>query len=148
MGNFFFKAPSTFALCADFCKNDYPTCKSFRYSYYSDTNSQYCEFFPDYLENFFIADDTQPYYYYDVDCAFPTYAVSVTETVTSTTTLDSDGSIHDNEYECECEFEYDFDYNYGYDCDYENEYRAVDDHYTHYNNDDRYDYENEYRYDY
>lgn len=49
MGNFFFKAPSTFALCSDFCKNDYPRCKSFRYSYYSDADSQYCEFFPDWL---------------------------------------------------------------------------------------------------
>ena len=49
MGNFFFKAPSTFALCADFCKNDYPRCKSFRYSYYSDADAQYCEYFPDWL---------------------------------------------------------------------------------------------------
>lgn len=47
MGNFFFKAPSTFALCADFCKQDNPRCKSFRYSYYSDADSQYCEFFAD-----------------------------------------------------------------------------------------------------
>lgn len=49
MGNFFFKAPSTFALCADFCKNDYPRCKSFRYSYYSDADAQYCEYFPEWL---------------------------------------------------------------------------------------------------
>jgi hypothetical protein len=49
MGNFFFKAPSTFSLCADFCKKDYPRCKSFRYSYYSDADAQYCEFFPDFL---------------------------------------------------------------------------------------------------
>lgn len=49
MGNFFFKAPSVFALCADFCKRDYPRCKSFRYSYYSDADSQYCEFFPEFL---------------------------------------------------------------------------------------------------
>lgn len=49
MGNFFFKAPSTFALCAGFCQNDYPRCKSFRYSYFSDADAQYCEFFPDWL---------------------------------------------------------------------------------------------------
>lgn len=47
MGNFFFKAPSTFALCANFCQND-DRCKSFRYSYYSDADAQYCEFFPNY----------------------------------------------------------------------------------------------------
>jgi hypothetical protein len=44
MGNFFFKAGSTFGLCGDFCKTD-PKCKSFRYSYYSDASAQYCEFF-------------------------------------------------------------------------------------------------------
>jgi hypothetical protein len=44
MGNFFFKAPSTFALCGDFCKND-DRCRSFRYSWYADPDSQYCEFF-------------------------------------------------------------------------------------------------------
>ncbi|KAF2439114.1 hypothetical protein P171DRAFT_490550 [Karstenula rhodostoma CBS 690.94] len=60
MGNFFYKAPSTFALCADFCKNDFPQCKSFRYSYYSDADSQYCEFFPAYAETYFISDSSQP----------------------------------------------------------------------------------------
>lgn len=49
MGNFFFKAPATFALCSDFCKNDSPRCKSFRYSYYADADSQYCEFFDQWL---------------------------------------------------------------------------------------------------
>ncbi|KAF2646032.1 hypothetical protein P280DRAFT_512238 [Massarina eburnea CBS 473.64] len=85
MGNFFYKAPSTFALCADFCKSDYPRCKSLRYSYYEDADAQYCEFFGDWLENFFIQDSTQPYYYYDVDCGFPTWAI--TETYISSTTV-------------------------------------------------------------
>jgi hypothetical protein len=49
MGNFFFKAPSTFAFCADFCKKDFPQCKSFRYSYDMEADAQYCEFFPAYL---------------------------------------------------------------------------------------------------
>ncbi|KAK7192303.1 hypothetical protein PSPO01_01875 [Paraphaeosphaeria sporulosa] len=84
MGNFFFRAPPTFALCADFCKKDFPRCKSFRYSYYSDADAQYCEFFPEFLETFFVSDNSQPYYYYDVDCAFPSYAS--TETVTQLTT--------------------------------------------------------------
>jgi hypothetical protein len=44
MGNFFYKASSTFALCADFCKND-QRCRSFRYSYFADADGQYCEFF-------------------------------------------------------------------------------------------------------
>ncbi|KAF1948681.1 hypothetical protein CC80DRAFT_556110 [Byssothecium circinans] len=85
MGNFFFKAPSTFALCADFCKNDYPACKSFRYSYYVDADAQYCEFFGAWLETYFIPDATQPYYYYDVDCGFPIWAI--TETYISSTTI-------------------------------------------------------------
>jgi len=45
MGNFFYKGPTTFALCASYCKKDVPRCKSFRYSYYSDAAAQYCEFF-------------------------------------------------------------------------------------------------------
>ena len=48
MGNFFYNAASTFALCADVCQND-SNCLSFRYSYYSDANAQYCEFFPQYV---------------------------------------------------------------------------------------------------
>ena len=44
MGNFFFKAPSTFAFCGDFCKVD-SRCRSFRYSYFADADAQYCEFF-------------------------------------------------------------------------------------------------------
>ena len=47
MGNFFYKSPSAFSLCADFCKSDSSKCKSFRYSFYRDEESQYCEFFPD-----------------------------------------------------------------------------------------------------
>ncbi|KAK7177831.1 hypothetical protein PSPO01_16120 [Paraphaeosphaeria sporulosa] len=86
MGNFFFKAPSTFALCADFCKNDSPRCKSFRYSYDSAASAQYCEFFPEFLETFFINDNSQPYFYYDIDCAFPTYAVTETAVQLSITT--------------------------------------------------------------
>lgn len=49
MSNFFSKAASTFGLCADFCKSSYPSCKSFRYSYWSDADAQYCEFFGDWL---------------------------------------------------------------------------------------------------
>jgi hypothetical protein len=45
MGNFFYKGPATFALCALYCKKDTGRCKSFRYSYYSDAAAQYCEFF-------------------------------------------------------------------------------------------------------
>jgi hypothetical protein len=45
MGNFFYKGPTTFALCAAYCKLDAPKCKSFRYSFWSDSNAQYCEYF-------------------------------------------------------------------------------------------------------
>lgn len=45
MGNFFYKGPTTFALCASYCKQDATKCKSFRYSYWADAASQYCEFF-------------------------------------------------------------------------------------------------------
>lgn len=45
MGNFFFKGPTTFALCAAYCKSDPAKCKAFRYSFWSDANAQYCEFF-------------------------------------------------------------------------------------------------------
>jgi hypothetical protein len=44
MGNFFYKGPTTFALCASYCMKDDP-CKAFRYSYFSDAAAQYCEFF-------------------------------------------------------------------------------------------------------
>ena len=45
MGNFFYKGPTTFALCAAYCKTDPTKCKAFRYSYWSDAQAQYCEFF-------------------------------------------------------------------------------------------------------
>ncbi|KAJ4290385.1 hypothetical protein N0V90_010601 [Kalmusia sp. IMI 367209] len=45
MGNFFYKAPTTLALCGDFCKKDYPRCRSFRYTDDAEAYSQYCEFF-------------------------------------------------------------------------------------------------------
>lgn len=45
MGNFFYKGPTTFALCASYCKQDGAKCKSFRYSYWADAAAQYCEFF-------------------------------------------------------------------------------------------------------
>jgi hypothetical protein len=45
MGNFFYKGPGTWALCASYCKLDAARCKSFRYSYFSDAAAQYCEFF-------------------------------------------------------------------------------------------------------
>lgn len=44
MGNFFWKGPTTFALCALYYKKDAPKCKSFQYSYFSDATGQYCEF--------------------------------------------------------------------------------------------------------
>ncbi|KAF2873628.1 hypothetical protein BDV95DRAFT_592965 [Massariosphaeria phaeospora] len=86
MGNFFYGAPSTFALCADFCKYDYPRCRSFRYWYDPYANSQYCEFFENWAEDYFIPQPQAEYYYYDIDCGFPDYAVreTVYETMTET----------------------------------------------------------------
>jgi len=43
-GNFFYGAQSSFTICAAYCKQD-QSCKGFRYSYWSDSGSQYCEFF-------------------------------------------------------------------------------------------------------
>ncbi|KAF2025197.1 hypothetical protein EK21DRAFT_24078, partial [Setomelanomma holmii] len=83
MGNFFYKGPTTFALCAAYCKQDAAKCKSFRYSYWSDGPSQYCEFFDNGLDGNFIEDSTQPYWYYDIGCAFPAYAITSTLTITS-----------------------------------------------------------------
>ncbi|KAJ4362515.1 hypothetical protein N0V83_010609 [Neocucurbitaria cava] len=45
MGNFFYKGPTSWALCAAYCKTDPNNCLAFRYSYYSDAAAQYCEFF-------------------------------------------------------------------------------------------------------
>lgn len=42
MGNFFYDSPSTFTLCAAFCKKD-TRCQAFRYS--GDGTNQFCEFF-------------------------------------------------------------------------------------------------------
>jgi N-acetylneuraminic acid mutarotase len=43
-GNFFYGTQSSFTICAAYCKQD-QSCKGFRYSYWSDSGSQYCEFF-------------------------------------------------------------------------------------------------------
>jgi hypothetical protein len=43
MGNFFYRGPDTFALCASYCKSDPTRCKAFRYSYWADADAQYCE---------------------------------------------------------------------------------------------------------
>ncbi|KAF1837810.1 hypothetical protein BDW02DRAFT_595292 [Decorospora gaudefroyi] len=75
MGNFFFKGPTTFALCASYCKKDAPRCKSFRYSYWGDANAQYCEFFDSALGGNVTADSTQPYWYYDI--GYPNYNLDV-----------------------------------------------------------------------
>ncbi|KAF2261296.1 hypothetical protein CC78DRAFT_608422 [Lojkania enalia] len=116
MGNFFFGAPSTFSLCADFCKKDAPRCKSFRYSYYSDANSQYCEYFENYMtrmesqtrkreqvatvmqiprltttsnepSTWFTPQSDEPYYYFDMDCiGFPEYNTPSANAASTTTT--------------------------------------------------------------
>ncbi|KZM18925.1 hypothetical protein ST47_g9949 [Ascochyta rabiei] len=84
MGNFFYSAPSTFTLCAAFCKTD-TRCESFRYS--SDSTNQFCEFFDASLSAYFTPDSTSPYYYYDIDCPFPPFgSASVISAVTTTST--------------------------------------------------------------
>lgn len=98
MGNFFYRGLTSFTLCAAYCKKD-PRCEYFRYSYYSDADSQYCEFFnidmsvlqsPDvsganiYSTANFTVDSTSPFYYYDVGCAFPLFEEPVTVTSIST----------------------------------------------------------------
>ncbi|KAF2995668.1 hypothetical protein E8E13_002164 [Curvularia kusanoi] len=85
-GNFWYGTGSTFTVCAAFCKND-PTCDAFRYSYWSDSGSQYCEFFDVPIDANFTADSTSPYYYYDVGCNFPPFGTPVTVTSTLTTSL-------------------------------------------------------------
>ncbi|EDU48869.1 predicted protein [Pyrenophora tritici-repentis Pt-1C-BFP] len=84
MGNFFYRGPTTFALCALYCKNAAPRCQSFRYSYWSDADAQYCEFYEYGLDGNATADDAQPYWYYDIDCAFPPYAETTISTTTAT----------------------------------------------------------------
>lgn len=44
MGNFFYSGLTAFALCAEYCQED-TRCEAFRYSYWSDADTQYCEFF-------------------------------------------------------------------------------------------------------
>lgn len=44
MGNFFYNGLTSFTLCSSFCLKD-SRCKFFRYSYWSDADAQYCEFF-------------------------------------------------------------------------------------------------------
>ncbi|CBX96695.1 hypothetical protein IAQ61_005443 [Plenodomus lingam] len=83
MGNFFYNGPSNFALCAAWCKNDATRCRSFRWSYYGDANSQYCEFFEVALDGLVTADDTQPFWYYDVACGFPDFIAPATVTTTA-----------------------------------------------------------------
>ncbi|RMZ71075.1 hypothetical protein GMOD_00005575 [Pyrenophora seminiperda CCB06] len=87
MGNFFYRGPTTFALCASYCKSAAPTCRSFRYSYWADADAQYCEFFKYKLEGNVTEDDTQPYWYYDIDCAFPPYAETSPSLLTTTATV-------------------------------------------------------------
>ncbi|KAF2851380.1 hypothetical protein T440DRAFT_62170 [Plenodomus tracheiphilus IPT5] len=82
MGNFFYNGPSNFALCAAWCKNDPNNCRSFRYSYYGDANAQYCEFFDSGLDGNVTADNTQPYFYYDIGCGFPDFIAPTTVTTT------------------------------------------------------------------
>jgi len=45
MGNFFYKGPQSFSVCALYCKKDAGNCQSFRYSRDVGAGSQYCEFF-------------------------------------------------------------------------------------------------------
>lgn len=44
MGNFFYNGLTSFTLCAAYCQKD-SRCEAFRYSYWSDADAQYCEFF-------------------------------------------------------------------------------------------------------
>ncbi|KAI8931902.1 hypothetical protein NX059_010806 [Plenodomus lindquistii] len=97
MGNFFYNGPSSFALCAAWCKNDAANCQAFRYSYYSDSNSQYCEFFNGALDGRVEADSTSPYYYYDIACGFPAFGDGG-GTVTTTVTNGGDGYSNHNNY--------------------------------------------------
>ena len=46
MGNYFYHGLTSFALCTIYCQRD-ARCEAFRYSYWSDADSQYCEFFND-----------------------------------------------------------------------------------------------------
>ncbi|KAH8725877.1 hypothetical protein GQ44DRAFT_577130, partial [Phaeosphaeriaceae sp. PMI808] len=85
MGNFFYRAQSTFTLCASSCKKELGKCKSFRYSYWLDANAQYCEFFANGLDGNLTAVDNTSLYYYDIGCAFPPYDPPTT-TITSTLT--------------------------------------------------------------
>jgi hypothetical protein len=45
MGNFFYRGPDIFGLCASYCKSDPTRCKAFWYSYWADADAQYCEFY-------------------------------------------------------------------------------------------------------
>ncbi|KAF1352878.1 hypothetical protein EJ07DRAFT_158902 [Lizonia empirigonia] len=84
MGNFFYNGLSTFTLCAAWCKQD-TKCEAFRYSYWMDSNAQYCEFFNTSIDRSFTADSTSLYYYYDIGCNFPEFETPVT----SFSTLDA-----------------------------------------------------------
>jgi hypothetical protein len=44
MSNAFYGGLTSFKLCSSYCLQD-SRCLAFRYSYWSDANSQYCEFF-------------------------------------------------------------------------------------------------------
>ncbi|KAH6642057.1 hypothetical protein C7974DRAFT_372050 [Boeremia exigua] len=90
MGNFFHNGiTSTLGLCAAYCKKD-ARCKTFRYSYWSDADAQYCEFFSTTVALNFTVDRTSPYSYYDIGCSFPPFeetrtTVTYIATIVSTT---------------------------------------------------------------
>jgi hypothetical protein len=44
MSTAFYDGLTSFLLCSAYCQKD-ARCESFRYSYWSDADSQYCEFF-------------------------------------------------------------------------------------------------------
>jgi hypothetical protein len=110
MGSFFYNsASSIFAVCASWCKADTTgTCKSFRYSYWDDAASQYCEFFDDFMYilpllfyllckgyllqldsgDWFIPNNTTNYYYFDIDCnGFPSFGFTSITTLSTYTKL-------------------------------------------------------------
>ncbi|KAF3032705.1 hypothetical protein E8E12_001321 [Didymella heteroderae] len=83
MSNAFYGGLTSFTLCSSYCLKD-SRCEAFRYSYWSDAGSQYCEFFDVDIFANFTADSTSPYYYYDRGCAFPPFEDPVTVTSVST----------------------------------------------------------------
>ncbi|KAF2732910.1 hypothetical protein EJ04DRAFT_577988 [Polyplosphaeria fusca] len=101
MGNFFYNSPSIFGLCASFCRADANSrCKSFRFSFWDDAGTQYCEFFDQYIDQaWYTANEGSNYYYCDIDCTgYPAFAVVSTSTITitkpaSTATMTSTSTV-------------------------------------------------------